>query len=180
MSFLQEINVKGGIVGAMNNYIITPYYKEKLEQGQCYQDFVVDLLYQKGIPVISYNSKEYQNIKGENKAGIEIKNDMNFRKTGNLYIEIAEKTSENNLEFVSSGIYRSDNTWLYLIGDKKTIFVLSKRQLQKLHKLGKYKEVKTKTSRGFLLPIKDARDFYCILEIDVIKENLENLFKERS
>jgi hypothetical protein len=167
--------VKGGTVGEMNK-TMTPYYQEKLEQGQCYQDYIVDLLYQKGIPIISYNSKKYQNMKGENKAGIEIKNDTKFRESGNLYIEIAEKTNANNSEFIPSGIYRNDNTWLYLMGDERTVFVLSKRQLKILHQSGRYKEVVIPTSRGFLLPVKEAREFYCILEIDVIKEKLETLF----
>ena len=112
---------------------MTPYYKEKLEQGLYFQDYVIELLYKNGIPLISYSSKEYQNMIGENKAGIEIKNDNNFRKTGNLYIEIAEKSNAENISFVSSGIYRNDNTWLYLIGDINKIYVLSKKQLKILH-----------------------------------------------
>jgi len=142
--------------------MITDYYKEKLQQGLYFQDYVMELLYENGIPLISYSSKEYQNIIGENKAGIEIKNDMNFRKTGNLYIETAEKSNAENKSFVKSGIYRNDNTWLYLIGDKKTVFVLGKKQLQIAHKKNKYREVQTATSKGFLLPIADAERFYSL------------------
>lgn len=142
--------------------MMTDYYKEKLQQGLYFQDYVVELLYKNGIPLISYSSKEYQNMIGENKAGIEIKNDMNFRKTGNLYIETAEKSKAENQCFVKSGIYRNDNTWLYLIGDKETVFVLSKKQLQILHKKNKYREVEIATSRGFLLPVADAEKFYSL------------------
>ena len=144
---------------------MTDYYKEKLQQGLYFQDYVVELLYKNGIPLISYSSKEYQNMIGENKAGIEIKNDMNFRKTGNLYIEIAEKSKAENERFVKSGIYRNDNTWLYLIGDKETVFVLSKKQLQILHQKKKYREVEIATSRGFLLPVADAEKFYSLKEL---------------
>jgi len=145
--------------------MMTEYYKEKLDQGLYFQDYVVELLYKNGIPLISYSSKEYQNIIGENKAGIEIKNDNNFRKTGNIYIEISEKSNPKNHSFVASGIYRNDNTWLYLIGDKETIFVLSKKQLQIIHKTGKYREVEISTSKGFLLPVADAEKFYCLRKL---------------
>ena len=140
----------------------TEYYKEKLQQGLYFQDYIMELLYKNGIPLISYSSKEYQNMIGENKAGIEIKNDINFRKTGNLYIETAEKSKAENEYFVKSGIYRNDNTWLYLIGDKETVFVLSKKQLQILHGKNKYRNVKIATSRGFLLPIADVEKFYSL------------------
>ncbi len=130
---------------------MTPYYKDKLEQGLCYQDFVVERLYEAGIPLISYSSKKYQTMIGENKAGIEIKNDQKFRETGNLYIETAEKSNSSNSSYMASGIFRNDNTWLYIIGDYETIYVLSKRHLQFV--MDKFKKVETPTSRGFLLPI---------------------------
>ena len=71
---------------------MTPEYAEKLKQGLEFQDYVVERLYDCGLPIISYSSKEYQTMIGENKTGIEIKNDSNFRITGNLYIEVAEKS----------------------------------------------------------------------------------------
>lgn len=146
---------------------MTPYYREKLKQGLHYQDFVVEELYKIGLPIISYSSKEYQNMIGENKAGIEIKNDMNFRKTGNFYIEIAEKSNAENRNFVDSGIYRKDNTWLYLIGDEIEIFIFGKNQLEYLHKKGKYREVQISTSKGFLLPVIEARNIYAIKIIEI-------------
>jgi len=141
------------------------YYKNKLEQGLNFQDYVVELLYDAGLPIISYSSKKYQNMIGENKAGLEIKNDENFRKTGNLYIEIAEKSDPSNFSYVESGIYRNDNTWLYLIGDKDTVFVLSKKQLRLLHESGKYRMVETPTSKGMLLPVADAEKHYSLKEL---------------
>ena len=65
---------------------MTEYYKEKLEQGLQFQDYVIDLLYDAGLPVVTYSSKQYQNNVGENRGGLEIKNDERFRETGNLYI----------------------------------------------------------------------------------------------
>lgn len=141
---------------------LNEYYSEKLSQGLQYQDFVVERLYDSGLPIISYSSKKYQQMIGENKAGLEIKNDTKFRETGNFYIEIAEKSKPENENYVISGIYRNDNTWLYLIGDYQEIYVFAKNQLILLHQKGKYKTVKTDTSKGFLLPCVDAKKFYAI------------------
>jgi len=146
----------------------TEYYEQKLRQGLYYQDFVVEKLYEIGIPIISYSSKEYQQVVGENKAGLEIKNDSLWKKTGNLYIEISEKTRKENELYVPSGIYRDDNTWLYLIGDNSRIFIFSKRQLRYIHKTNKFKEIEnnTKTSLGFLLPVDKAEKFYAVYIIE--------------
>lgn len=141
---------------------MTPYYKEKLEQGLKYQDFVVEKLYDIGLPIISYSSKEYQNLIGENKAGMEIKNDNNIKKYGNIYIEIAEKSNALNSQWIPSGIYRSDNTWLYLIGDYEEIFVFGKSHLRMAHKKGSFETKEISTSQGFLMPIDIARNTYAI------------------
>ena len=148
---------------------MTPYYFEKLNQGLHYQDIVIEELYKIGLPIISYASKQFQNNIGENKAGLEIKNDCNFRRTGNLYIEIAEKTMANNIKFIPSGIYRNDNTWLYLIGDSSKIFVLSKKQLQYYHSTKKFIEKEIPTSRGFLIPVSFAEKFLALKIIDIQK-----------
>ena len=145
---------------------MTPEYKQKLEQGLHYQDFVIEKLYDRGLPIISYASKEYQNMIGENKAGIEIKNDTKFSITGNFYVEIAEKSNANNLNYIASGIFRNDNTWLYVIGNKEWIYVFAKNQLILLYNAKIYKEVITSTSQGFLLPIKDAREKWAIKIIE--------------
>ena len=143
------------------------YYKEKLMLGLHYQDFVVEELYKIGLPIISYSSKEFQFNIGENKAGIEIKNDQNFRKTGNFYIEISEKSNPKNKTFIPSGIYRTDNTWLYLIGDEKDIYIFAKNQLVAIHKNNIYREVEIPTSRGFLFPVNDViRKNYAIKVIN--------------
>jgi hypothetical protein len=147
---------------------MTPYYAQKLEEGLAYQDYVIELLYEAGLPVISYASKKYQHTVGENRAGLEIKNDQMFRKTGNLYIETAEKSNANNAEYVPSGIFRNDNTWLYLIGDAQEVFVLSKKQLRLVK--DKYKQATTPTSKGFLLPVEEARRF---LAVNILQPEVE-------
>lgn len=133
------------------------YYQQQLKDGIEYQDFVYDQLYGIGLPVLSYSSKKYQLLRGENKPGIEIKYDKKFHATGNLYIEIAEKSSPSKLNFVESGIYRDDNSWLYIIGDRERIFVFSKTILKLLE--GRYEHKETATSKGFLVPLADAEKY---------------------
>jgi hypothetical protein len=147
---------------------MTKEYFECLEAGLSYQDFVMERLYDAGIPLISYSSKKYQTLIGENKAGIEIKFDRKFRDTGNFYIEIAEKSNPKNKEYVPSGIFRNDNTWLYIIGDYETIFIFSKEQLKKCK--DNYRQVEIPTSRGFLIPTNEALQFLVIRYIQCNKD----------
>ena len=93
------------------------YYEKQLEVGLEFQDFVTSELYKRGIVVVGYSSKKYQLNEGENLLGAEIKRDGLFRKTGNLYIEIKEKSHPQKKKYIDSGIYRKDNSWLFVIGD---------------------------------------------------------------
>jgi hypothetical protein len=153
---------------------VNEYYAKKLQQGLEYQDYVFEKLYDVGIATIAYSSKKYQNTKGENKAGFEIKFDDRLKSTGNLYIEIAEKSHPANKDFVPSGIYRNDNTWLYMIGNYDTIFIFDKKRLRKICDGKYYKKIggrfidSVPTSRGFTLPAKYAEEE---LAIKVIKFN---------
>ena len=135
-----------GTRGAMNSE-----YETKKRIGNAYEDFVSTVLVRaRGIVLSSYISREFQ-LKGENVQGIEIKFDNKLESTGNIYIEYEEKSDKNNEKYVRSGIYRSDNTWLFVIGNRTEFFVFSKKMLQLLHSSKRYKEKETPTSRGFLL-----------------------------
>jgi hypothetical protein len=133
------------------------YYREKLEQGLQFEDFVSELLYNEGFPIVSFVSSAYQRKCGENKIGIEIKFDTRFKDTGNLFIETAEKSSPINKFHYPSGIYRKDNTWLYAIGDYSVVYLFSKKYLQLMRK--NYKEIVMATSKGYLLPRADANKY---------------------
>lgn len=138
---------------------MTEYYKEKLEQGLQFQDFVTDILFNElFIPISTYQSKKYQ-LKGENKQGIEIKFDGRYKETGNLYIEISEKSDPRNMNYVNSGIHRKDNTWLYIIGDYSILYIFGKTILRAMYLSGNYKKVSIPTSMGFLIPKKDAEKY---------------------
>ena len=148
-------------------------YEHTYEEGIEYQDFVSDQLYDRGIPVLChYASKQYQLKKGENKLGVEIKYDRKMKTTGNIFIEIGEKSKTG--KFVKSGLYRDDNSWLYAIGDYELIFVFSKKYLKRLYesdhnrliskdekgrwrlKTGLFKKTPIETSDGFIISIKEA------------------------
>lgn len=163
MNFLQEKKQTDGIFTGTN---YKDYYKEQLNNSLEFQDFVADTLYHNGIIIMNYGSKKYQIEKGENKIGCEIKNDKKFRQTGNLYIELKEKSNPYNMNYIDSGINRSDNTWVYIIGDYNTLYIFGKRMLYYLSKKYTAIENKTKTSIGFLLPINEA-DKFCEKKIEL-------------
>lgn len=149
---------------------MTDYYKEKLEAGLEYQDFIADQL-RKGEPCIilgAYSSRKWQNEHGESASGIEIKHDMKLKETGNLYIEVAEKSHPDMPEYTPSGIMRADNTWLYLIGDYDQAFLFSKHQLKTLYANRNQwatrgiRERSTPTSIGFIYPVRDAVRGMCL------------------
>jgi hypothetical protein len=142
--------------GAMN-FNMTDNYKECLQKGLEFQDYVSQVLMNElGISLTTYNSIKYQIIKGENRQGFEIKFDDKFKETSNLYIEVKEKAKAENKYYVDSGIYRNDNTWLYIIGDYTQLFIFGKNHLQLMDRTNKYRKVRTPTSIGFLLPYTDA------------------------
>lgn len=136
------------------------YYDECLEMGKEFQDFIsVLLLKEIGISLSGMSSKKYQTSVGENLQGIEIKFDNKFKLTNNVYIEVKEKSDPNNAVYVDSGIYRKDNTWIYIIGDYNTVFIFGKEHLKLMHKSNKYHQVTTPTSVGFLVPLSDAKKY---------------------
>ena len=149
-----------------NNY--NDYYKNKLEEAKEYQDIVTEELYKHGIVLIGYSSKKYQYKRGENILGAEIKYQAQYKDYKTLAIETEEKSHPNNPNYVSSGIYRNDNSWLFVTGDRKTLYIFSTKFLRMLDSSGKYKryENKTKTSKGFILPVEDAEK-YCIRKVDL-------------
>lgn len=135
------------------------YRTAKIESGKVYQDFVVDACWNLlGLAIVQYSSATYQRTVGESKTGAEIKHDEKFAGSGNLWIEIEEKARPRPGPYAPAGIYRNDNTWLYIIGNYDHVFIFQKTLLQILHRSGKCRVIEnnTKTSRGFLLPDSNA------------------------
>ena len=132
------------------------------EEGLQFQDFVVDLLMSElGIALSNYSSKYYQRKFGENRQGIEIKLDTRILDTGNVSIEVAEKSRASISSWTPSGIMRDDNSWLYIQGNYKIVFVFGKTFLQQLYKAkwaDKTWEPKP-TIRTFLMPMAEAEKY---------------------
>lgn len=166
------------------------YRAAQLEDGQLYQDFVVDVAYRAGLVIVQYASKAYQFNIGESRTGAEIKHDKNMETTGNLYIEVAEKARPRPGPYAPSGIMREDH-WLFIIGNYDMIFVFPRKLLLGLHKVKgsnngwRYRRVETATSQAFLLPIEDGRKYAALIleprasgKVAKIVGNLELLAKE--
>lgn len=142
------------------------YYHDQLETGLQFQDVVTRELYQRGIVIVGYASRRFQRSEGENMLGAEIKRDGHFRDTGNLYIETAEKAHPDNAVYVPSGIFREDNSWLFVIGDEETVYIFSTKYLRLLSKSRNWRKVEKPTSIGYLCPLDDA-ERYCLRRIDM-------------
>jgi hypothetical protein len=127
------------------------YYKQKLKEGKRFEKYIKTELKKHGLYLDFYNNKKDQYNIGETKQGYEIKYDKIYKKTGNLYIEIAEKSDANNYNYIKSGIFRDDNTHTWIIGNYNEVFFFKKQKLCEIYKLSKCKFVQTTTSKGFLL-----------------------------
>ena len=132
---------------------------DSLESGQQFQDFVCEQLAKDNIILQNLSSKKYQYNLGENLQGFEIKLDRLCTETKRLSIEVAEKTKASNEIWTPSGIYRNDNTWLYIQGNYQTLFLFFKNFLQQLHRSSKYDLDEIPTLQKFYLPFNDARKY---------------------
>lgn len=143
------------------------YYQEQLKCGQEFEDFVHYELHKRGIILgPSFRSRESQLKYGENLFGAEIKYDKKFQETKNLYVEVAEKSHPKNKTYVQSGIFRGDNSWLFIIGDYTSIWIFSTGLLRQVYGTEEFRQIETPTSIGFLVPEDSAND-YAALRIDV-------------
>ena len=147
------------------------YYDQQLKEAEEYQDFVCTQFLDKlKIPIVQFCSQKFQYEFGESMCGFEIKQDKKLEKTGNLYIEIAEKSDGSKQYYTASGIYRNDNSWLYIIGNYSKIYIFSKKHLVYLYEKDTkeiYRRVETPTSQGFLIPAKRAEEILAIKVITV-------------
>ena len=143
------------------------YYAEKLKQGLDYESFVKAIIANElFIDIDFYKTYEDQINQGESKQGIEIKFNSEINKYNSIWIEIKER-SRTDRPYNWSGIYRNDNTWLFVCGDYKQIYIMSKKYLRMLHKtiyLNKVKEISRHTSIGFRMMLPEVNK-YCIKKI---------------
>jgi hypothetical protein len=127
------------------------------ESGLEFQDFVAELLLKEtGIPLMNYSSRKYQFNIGENRQGIEIKLDRNMGE--NVSIEVAEKSRASRTVWTNSGIFRSDNSWLYIQGNYKKVIVFGVTTLRLAYTRHFHDKVWTPrpTIKTFLMPMSYA------------------------
>lgn len=138
------------------------YREQQHHEALEFQDFVAHVLLRElGIALTVHNSRRYQFEHGETRQGIEIKHDKQMAQTGNLWIETKEKAEPRSGEYAPAGIYRNDNSWLFVIGDYHRLFVFSKKVLCWLAQDRSFQtlENNTRTSIGFLLPVDVAKQY---------------------
>jgi len=142
----------------------TKLYKhspDSFEKGRKYEDYLISIWPQlyKGRKLTRLEGRINQ-LKGETEEGIEIKYDNVKQNTARIYIEMEEKADIGNDRYVQSGIFRQDNSKLFLVGDYKEFFLFSKAKLIWLEKLDPpflFRPNPTGTSVGFCIPIENAR-----------------------
>jgi hypothetical protein len=143
----------------MNDYPDAPDERDTLREGQAYEDFVARLLAPWGITMHHFRDKTRQCAIGENPQGCEIKLDGPCTRTGRLSIELEEKRERAQLAWRPSGILRRDNTWLYVQGNYRIVFVFAKIWLLNfyLKNIGDADiEAARGTIRKFYLPLSEA------------------------
>lgn len=137
-------------------------HANNLERGSEFQDFVQDMIaLHLGINLQFYTSKRYQYDVGESRQGWEIKLDALCTDTKRLSIETAEKVRASDNVWTPSGIYRTDNTWMYVQGNYDILFLFPKAFLKQLHVVKdghewRYQRKEEPTIQAFYLPIEDA------------------------
>lgn len=155
------------------------YLADCLAVSEAYERFIYEQLENiLGWTVRHHHGREAQK-KGENSCGIEIKHDCRMAETGNVFIEIIECT-ERNPQWRDSGIYRQDNTWLYLVGDRSQAFIFGKKALQREHKSGRWenKNSHVNSSKGFIIPVTSCIELAEKYLVFPKTETAEDLLKE--
>jgi hypothetical protein len=140
----------------------------KQKNGLQFESYIMDwFAKQKNINLSHYTTYQEQIHKGENRQGVEIKNDQMFKKTGNLFISVQRDYGYTKHP---SGIFK-EQSWLYVIGDNDCFYIFSTKQLKQIYNIKKpklfngFKTEKGGTENGFLLSKKMA-DKYCIEKIN--------------
>lgn len=98
-----------------------------------FEIYIERQLARRGVNLGLYYGRDQQYTQGENDLGIEIKRDIKSRETGNLYIEYAERLNQDG-EWVSSGIFKDDNSNYFLIGDIDEYWIFKRNDLEDLYK----------------------------------------------
>jgi hypothetical protein len=139
----------------------------KKQKGLEFESYIMDWFSkEKNINLSHYTLLKEQIKKGENRQGIEIKNDQRFQETGNLFISVARDYGYVSYE---SGIYKNQS-WLYVIGNEEEFYIFAIKHLKQYYEHNKpalfdgFKSLKNGIDKGFLLSKKQAERI-CIEKI---------------
>ncbi len=137
---------------------------KKQQEGLEFESYIMDwFCSQKNINLSHYTLLKEQINKGENRQGIEIKNDQRFQETGNLFISVERDYGYTKYE---SGIYKNQS-WLYVIGNENEFYIFATKHLKQYYEHNNpqlfdgFKSIKNGIDKGFLLSKKQA-DRICI------------------
>ena len=140
---------------------------KKQQEGLEFESYIMDwFCSQKNINLSHYTLLKEQINKGENRQGIEIKNDQRFQETGNLFISVERDYGYKKYE---SGIYKNQS-WLYVIGNENEFYIFATKHLKQYYEHNKpqlfdgFKSIKNGVEKGFLLSKKQAERI-CIEKI---------------
>lgn len=136
--------------------------QQKQLRANNFEDIVYDYFNDELSWILShYASKEAQFKRGENRQGVEIKNDQRYNETGNLFISI-----KREYEYIHypSGIYRDTETsqMFYVIGDKNNFWIIATKHLKAYYEkntpqlFSGFTTDKGGKEYGFLLPLNIA------------------------
>ena len=129
-------------------------FENDLAAGLAFEPFVVQAFADRGLHFAVNQGARAQAEHGESDAGIEIKLDRLFRRTGNLFIETFERRIDSG-EYASAwrgtGPYDEHEPWLLVIGDTSEFWTFTCSKLREVE--GRCVLQKTPTAHGFLLPI---------------------------
>ncbi len=159
----------------MHSIELSKSYQEKLKIGLLYEDFCANVVWDLiKLPLTPMRTQFYQLRRGENAQGVEIKYQGKMEKYKSLYIETHEKRRPENKCFVESGVYRSDNTRLWLTGDFDILYLLPLKTLQMLSQDQRFRRVEHETSKAFILPIEVA-DKHCLKKFTGLRKRFSSL-----
>jgi hypothetical protein len=140
---------------------------KKQQEGLEFESYIMDwFCSQKNINLSHYTLLKEQINKGENRQGIEIKNDQRFQETGNLFISVERDYGYTKYE---SGVYKNQS-WLYVIGNENEFYIFATKHLKQYYEHNKpqlfdgFKSIKNGIEKGFLLSKKQAERI-CIEKI---------------
>lgn len=139
----------------------------KYKRATNFEEYIYDYFNDKlNIPLSHFVSKQGQYERGENRQGVEIKNDQSYNKYNNLFISVKREYVD---KCYPSGIFRQTKTkqLFYVIGDVNNFWVFSTKQLKGYYNKNKPELKKGFTTQtggtdyGFLLKVNEA-DALCV------------------